>query len=135
MPQELKLLSGKNSEWDGYVNLTIQDKDGKEHRFENIDVLKEMEEISKSLNPDENVGIPFMNAVRRYIAVRYGVEVSVWSASDYYEAISKQLEGGEDFFIQTPGSLDSTDSTQPGGADERSSATSASSIASEPKST
>lgn len=134
MPQEIKLRSGTNADWDGYINLTIVDTEGKPHRFEQVDVLLEMEEISKSLNPGEEKGTPFMKAVRRYIVVKYGVEVSIFAASDYYHAILKQMEGGEDFFIETPNSADSTDSSRLGGTENESSVSSGSSIASEPES-
>lgn len=135
MPQEMKLLAGKNSEWDGYANLTIVDKEGKEHRFENIDVMLEMDKISQTLNEGEQVGTPFMKAVKRYIVLAYGVEVSIWAASDYYNALTKQMEGGEDFFIVTPGSADSTDSSRSGGITGELNASSESSTESEPKNT
>lgn len=113
MPRELQLKSGSKVDWDGLINLTIIDVDQKSHRFEMIDAAQELKSISQTLNENEHEGTLFGLAVKRYIAVTYGVTVSLNAAIDYYNAVLEAMENGEDFFTTWLDSPTTTDSSLP----------------------
>lgn len=82
-----------------------------EKLVENIDITTERQGIIESLNDDEKQGIAFLRAVRRYILVRYDIEVSTEAARKYYNALVEATKEVEDFFYPTPDSPASTIST------------------------
>lgn len=130
--RELELSAG-DADFDGYVNLSIKLADGSIHRVEKIDVWQELNDIDESLNKDEKAGTAFLQAVRRYMLVKHGVKVSIFTARDYYNKLSEMMKDVEGFFSDEPESPGSTDSTSPAGQNDKSESTTDSSTASEPK--
>ena len=101
----------KEADFDGYFNVDFVDEERNTvGHFEKIDVWKEFTDINNSLNDDEQEGTPFLHGIRRYILGKYGIQVSIWAAQDYYGVLQEMLNSSKNFFTDLQSSPDSTDS-------------------------
>ena len=108
MPKDIE-VNTRLSEYDGLINVTFKNEvDGVVKKVDNIAVQEEKNAIEDQLNEDEQSGTKFMNAVRRYINVKYGVIVSIVDAGDYYKKLVALQEEFYKLFYPMPDVQDST---------------------------
>ena len=109
-PRVLK-LEDSTPDFDGSLQLVLTDSSGTVRHDILIDDVEALNNnILKTLNPDEQSGLPFIRAVRRYMFTVHGVEMSVQAASRLYAEIRRIVEDGKRFFMTLPVSADSTES-------------------------
>lgn len=105
------MIQAGDPDYDGYIDLTFVDVDGKQTTIERIDALAVKNKVD-SLLPEEVKGTEFLDRVRKFVISEYGVAVNLGGASKFYSAIADYvIEMTKDFFVQGQNLPDSTAST------------------------
>lgn len=106
------VLSTKDADYDGYLDLVFKSEDGAEtKRVTRIDVVGTLKKIEDFV-PENTLGTEFMQRVRQFIQMEYGITVNVEMAWMFYNSLSTYVdEIRSSFFSLGLSSPDSTDST------------------------
>lgn len=109
MPQEIN-VSTAFPDFDGLINIVFRDEEKQElFRFPNIDAAELYNDINQSLNENERKGLPYIQAVQRYVYVRFNVKINVHAATRLMDDLEGVLVKADAFFSP---SLDSSASME-----------------------
>ncbi|MEM4360030.1 MAG: hypothetical protein QXT45_05840 [Candidatus Bilamarchaeaceae archaeon] len=104
MTKKVISISTDLPDYDGLVTLRFTDTNGVVKEVPDIDGIALLEDLHKTLGPNEQEGLPFLNAIRRYIDVKFGVKINVLAARQFYASLESLAEEATSFFTMISGS-------------------------------